>query len=156
MRLKKGDRVLYYHTGKEKAVVGVMEVVKGPYADPEQDDPRLVVVDVKPVRRFARPVVRRSLPAGRLNADSQNWRGALQNVRPDLSRYGQALTGDAPIKIAVEAAVRQGWDAIIGADGLFIGMTGFGASAPAKDLYRHFGITAEAVVSAALAAVPGS
>jgi predicted RNA-binding protein with PUA-like domain len=54
--IKKGDRVFYYHTGKEKAVVGVMEVVKGPYPDPKQDDPRLVVVDVKPVRRFDRPV----------------------------------------------------------------------------------------------------
>jgi predicted RNA-binding protein with PUA-like domain len=54
--VKKGDRVLYYHTGKEKAVVGVMEVVKGPYRDPTRDDARFVVVDVKPVRRFDRPV----------------------------------------------------------------------------------------------------
>ncbi len=60
----------------------------------------------------------------------------------------QAVIGDAPVKIAVEAAVRQGWDAIIGADGLFVGMTGFGASAPYKELYAHFGITAEAVASA--------
>jgi predicted RNA-binding protein with PUA-like domain len=54
--VKKGDHVLYYHTGKEKAVVGVMEVVKGAYTDPEKDDPRLAVVDVKPVRRFNKPV----------------------------------------------------------------------------------------------------
>lgn len=54
--VKKGDRVLYYHTGPVKAVVGVMEVVKGPYGDPTRDDARLVVVDVKPVRRFDRPV----------------------------------------------------------------------------------------------------
>lgn len=60
-----------------------------------------------------------------------------------------AIIGDAPVKIAVEAAIRMGWDAIIGHDGAFIGMSGFGASAPAKDLYRHFGITAEAVVAAA-------
>jgi transketolase len=44
-------------------------------------------------------------------------------------------------QVGVEAAVRQGWDAIIGTDGAFVGMTGFGASAPYKDLYRHFGIT---------------
>ncbi len=62
-----------------------------------------------------------------------------------------AIIGDAPVKVAVEAAVRQGWDAVIGADGAFVGMTGFGASAPYKDLYRHFGITAEAVAEAALA-----
>ena len=46
--------------------------------------------------------------------------------------------------------MRWGWDAVIGQDGVFIGMHCFGASAPAKDLYKHFGITAEAAVNAAL------
>jgi transketolase len=55
------------------------------------------------------------------------------------------IIGDAPLKVAVEAAVRFGWDALIGPDGLFVGMSGFGASAPYKDLFKHFGITAEAV-----------
>jgi predicted RNA-binding protein with PUA-like domain len=54
--VQKGDHVLYYHTGKEKSVVGVMQVVKGPYPDPARDDARFVVVDVKPVRRLDRPV----------------------------------------------------------------------------------------------------
>jgi transketolase len=62
----------------------------------------------------------------------------------------RAVIGDAPVKVAVEAAVRQGWDAIIGSDGVFVGMSGFGASAPHKDLYKHFGITAEKVAEAAL------
>jgi len=62
----------------------------------------------------------------------------------------KAVIGNAPVKIAIEAAVRWGWDAVIGQDGEFIGMHGFGASAPAKDLYKHFGITAEAAVNAAL------
>ncbi len=44
----------------------------------------------------------------------------------------------------------MGWDAIIGSDGAFVGMTGFGASAPYKELYKHFGITAEKVAEAAL------
>jgi transketolase len=61
----------------------------------------------------------------------------------------QAVIGDAPVRVAVEAAVRQGWDAIIGTDGAFVGMTGFGASGPYKDLYAHFGITAAAVAAAA-------
>ncbi|MET0968873.1 MAG: transketolase [Tardiphaga sp.] len=60
-----------------------------------------------------------------------------------------AIIGDAPIKIAVEAAVRFGWDAVIGPKGTFIGMKSFGSSAPAKELYKFFGITAEAVVEAA-------
>ena len=42
--------------------------------------------------------------------------------------------------------MRQGWDALIGADGIFVGMTGFGASGPYEELYKHFGITAEIVV----------
>ncbi|MEH2504258.1 transketolase [Bradyrhizobium sp. AZCC 1578] len=62
----------------------------------------------------------------------------------------KAIIGNAPIKVAIEAAVRWGWDAVIGQDGEFIGMHGFGASAPAKDLFKHFGITAEAAVNAVL------
>jgi len=60
-----------------------------------------------------------------------------------------ALIGNAPVKVGVEAAIRQGWDAIIGSDGIFVGMSGFGASAPYKELYSHFGITAEAIATAA-------
>ena len=62
----------------------------------------------------------------------------------------KAIIGNAPVKVAVEAAVRWGWDAVIGHDGVFIGMHGFGESGPAKDLYKHFGITAEAAVNAVL------
>ncbi|MEA2885040.1 MAG: transketolase [Bradyrhizobium sp.] len=61
-----------------------------------------------------------------------------------------AIIGNAQVNIAIEAAVRWGWDAVIGKDGDFIGMHGFGASAPARDLFRHFGITAEAAVNAVL------
>jgi transketolase len=60
----------------------------------------------------------------------------------------EAVIGKAPVKVAIEAAVRWGWDAVIGQDGLFIGMHGFGESGPAKDLFKHFGITAEAVINA--------
>ncbi len=62
----------------------------------------------------------------------------------------RAIVGDAPVKIGVEAAVRMGWDAIIGSDGAFVGMTGFGASGPYKELYNHFGITAGKIAEAAL------
>ena len=60
------------------------------------------------------------------------------------------IVGDAAVKVAIEAGVRQGWDQVIGADGSFVGMTSFGASAPYKDLYKHFGITPEAAVNAVL------
>jgi transketolase len=62
--------------------------------------------------------------------------------------YRASVIGKAPVRIAVEAAIRMGWDRFIGEDGLFVGMTGFGASAPAEKLYAHFGITPEAVVQA--------
>jgi transketolase len=62
----------------------------------------------------------------------------------------KAIIGNAPVKIAIEAAVRWGWDAVIGHDGEFVGMHGFGGSAPAKDLFKFFEITAEAAVNAAL------
>src|SRR5579871_761756 len=62
----------------------------------------------------------------------------------------KAMIGNAPVKVAIEAAVRWGWDAVIGHDGIFIGMHSFGESGPAKDLFKHFGITAEAAVNAVL------
>jgi transketolase len=67
--------------------------------------------------------------------------------------YRAKVLGEAKIKVAIEAAIRQGWDRYIGQDGIFIGMTGFGASAPAEALYKHFGITAEAAVNAVKAKV---
>ena len=63
--------------------------------------------------------------------------------------YQAAVVGETEVRIAVEAGVRMGWDRLIGTDGGFIGMTGFGASAPDKVLFEHFGVTAEAVVRAA-------
>lgn len=65
--------------------------------------------------------------------------------------YRWHIIGDAPVKIGIEAAVKQGWEQVIGEKGEFIGMNSFGASAPASDLFDHFGITAEAVVNAAKA-----
>jgi len=66
--------------------------------------------------------------------------------------YRRTVLGSAP-RVAVEAASPFGWERYVGSGGAVIGMTGFGASAPAEDLFRHFGITAEKVVEAALARV---
>lgn len=60
-------------------------------------------------------------------------------------QYKTAVLGDG-VKVAIEAAVGLGWERYIGRDGGFVGMHSFGASAPAGDLYKHFGITADAVV----------
>ena len=63
--MKKGDRAFIYHTGKEKALVGVAEVMSRPYADPEGEDPKIVVVDVK-----AREKLSRAVPLAEVKADS--------------------------------------------------------------------------------------
>jgi len=62
--------------------------------------------------------------------------------------YKSAVLGDG-VRVAVEAGLQMGWDRYIGPKGGFVGMTGFGASAPAGELYKHFGITAENVVKTA-------
>jgi transketolase len=62
--------------------------------------------------------------------------------------YRRAVLGSAP-RVAVEAAVQLGWERWLGERGAFIGMTGFGASAPVEALYPHFGITPEKVAAAA-------
>ncbi|EAU43001.1 transketolase [Fulvimarina pelagi HTCC2506] len=60
--------------------------------------------------------------------------------------YRAAFLDDPSLKVAIEAGVRQGWDALIGRHGIFVGMNGFGASGKAGELYTHFGITADEVV----------
>nr|WP_256444366.1 transketolase [Siccirubricoccus sp. G192] len=61
--------------------------------------------------------------------------------------YREQVLGGA-LRVGIEAAAGFGWERWLGPEGLFIGMTGFGASAPAEELYRHFGITPEAVAAA--------
>ena len=64
-------------------------------------------------------------------------------------KYIRSVLGKDLPKVAVEAGIRQGWDALIGRDGGFVGMDGFGASGPGAELFEHFGITADAVVAEA-------
>ena len=63
-QMRKGDLAIIYHTGNEKSVVGIAQVVSDPYPDPEKIDPRLVVVDLKPKRKLAR-----AIPLGEIKAD---------------------------------------------------------------------------------------
>jgi predicted RNA-binding protein with PUA-like domain len=80
--VQKGDRVLYYHTGTEKTVVGVMEVVKGPYPDPTRDETRFVVVEVKPIRRLDRPVSLSEIKANSKFAEFALVRNSRLSVMP--------------------------------------------------------------------------
>ncbi len=67
----------------------------------------------------------------------------------------RAVIGEAPVRVAVEAGIAMGWDLFLGCKGAFVGMTGFGASAPYKKLYEHFGIDADAVAQAARNGIKG-
>ena len=74
---------------------------------------------------------------------------SMERFARQSPEYRAAMIGNAPVKVAIEAGVRQAWDALIGQDGIFVGMHGFGASGKYEELYKHFGITAEATVAAA-------
>ena len=65
--------------------------------------------------------------------------------------YRKKVLGEGSVRVAVEAAAAWGWERYVGLDGAVIGMRSFGASAPAPELYKHFGITAEAVADAVTA-----
>jgi len=62
-KMQEGDTALIYHTGDERAAVGIADVVRGYYVNPEQDDPKLAVCDVRAKQRLSRPVTLREIKA---------------------------------------------------------------------------------------------
>jgi predicted RNA-binding protein with PUA-like domain len=77
-----GDQALIYHTGKERQVVGIAEICSEPYADPQQDNEKLVVVKVKPVRLLAKPVHLATIKADPVFSDSPLVRQGRLSVVP--------------------------------------------------------------------------
>ena len=77
-----GDRVLIYHTGDEKAVVGMAEVVSVPYPDPKTKDPKLFVVDLKAAGRLPQPVSLAAIKADKAFADLALVRMGRLSVAP--------------------------------------------------------------------------
>ena len=67
--------------------------------------------------------------------------------------YKNALKGNAKLSVAIEAASEFGWHKMIGSEGLFFGMDSFGASAPAKDLFKHFGLNVDSIASSILGVI---
>lgn len=80
--MKPGDRALIYHTGAEKAVVGLARVASAPYPDPGHDDPKLVVVDLEPEARLDRPVPLVAIKADPAFADFPLVRMGRLSVMP--------------------------------------------------------------------------
>jgi len=81
-QIKPGDRVLVYHTGDEKAVVGIAEAASEPYPDPKQKDPKLAVVDLKAIGRLPRPVPLAEIKKDRAFADLGLVRMGRLSVMP--------------------------------------------------------------------------
>jgi predicted RNA-binding protein with PUA-like domain len=80
--MNKGDEALIYHTGDEKAVVGVAEVTSAPYADPKEGDDRLVVVDLRPRKKLKSPVALSEIKADRAFAGWDLIRNSRLSVMP--------------------------------------------------------------------------
>lgn len=81
-KVRKGDRVLYYHTGTERAIVGEMRVAAEPTTDPASDDPKSVAVKVVPVQRWEPPVTLQEIKADPLFAEWELLRISRLSVMP--------------------------------------------------------------------------
>lgn len=81
-QVQKGDLALIYHTGEEKAIVGIAEVASAAYADPKQNDPKLAVFELKPKRRLARAVSLAEVKANEKLKDFDLVRMARLSVMP--------------------------------------------------------------------------
>jgi predicted RNA-binding protein with PUA-like domain len=80
--IAKGDRIFYYHTGDEKAVVGIAKALSGPYPDPEDPTGRYVAIDIGPVTRLPRPVTLAEIKADAAFRDFPLVRIARLSVMP--------------------------------------------------------------------------
>ena len=79
--VRKGDRIFYYHTGEEKAVIGIAKALGDAYPDPDDQTGKQAVVDVAPVARLRRPVTLAEI--GRTRSKTSRWsdRGCPSPVR---------------------------------------------------------------------------
>lgn len=80
--MKKGDLCLFYHTGSEKQVVGIAEVTKAAYADPKLNDPKLVVIDIKPLQPMKKPITLSTIKADKAFAEWDLLRISRLSVVP--------------------------------------------------------------------------
>ena len=91
--MKPGDDVIIYHTGSEKAAVGLARVAKAAYPDPKAKDPKLLVIDITPVRALARHVTLTEIKADREFADSPLVRQGRLSVVPLTDEQFRRLSG---------------------------------------------------------------
>lgn len=90
-QMKRGDEAIVYHSGKEKAIVGIAKVVKGAYPDPKHDDPKLAVVDIAPVKPLAAPIPLARIKAEKGLADFQLVRISRLSTMPVSEKHRKLL-----------------------------------------------------------------
>ena len=90
-QMHKGDQVLVYHSGGDKHIAGLAEVVRGPYADPKGKDEKLVVVDLKAIRRAVTPVTLAAIKADKTFAEFLLVRNSRLSVMPVLPELWSKL-----------------------------------------------------------------
>lgn len=89
--VKLGDEILIYHTGNEKAIVGVAEVISDPQPDPEANDEHLIVVSLKPKRRLAQPLTLAEIKANEALSEFDLVRLPRLSVVPISKQYWELL-----------------------------------------------------------------
>lgn len=88
-----GDECFIYHTGDEKRIVGIAKVTKAAYPDPKLDDPKMVVIDLAPVKAVARPVTLAEIKADSRFADWELTRVPRLSVMPVSPARWNAILG---------------------------------------------------------------
>ncbi len=84
---RKGDLAFIYHTGDERQIVGIAEIVSDHYKDPKSDNEKMVVFDLKPVRKLARPVTLSEIKANKKYSDFKLVREGRLSVVPVPEEY---------------------------------------------------------------------
>ncbi len=90
--MKKGDRAFIYHTGKEKQIVGTAAIVAGPYPDPNESDPKLVVVEIKAEQRLLHPVPLSLIKSTKALASMPLVRIGRLSVQPVTPKEWETIT----------------------------------------------------------------
>jgi len=88
---KKGDLVFIYHTGDEKQVVGIADIVSDPYVDPKANNPRLYVFEIKPKQKLKKPVTLKQVKADKRFKDSKLVNEPRLSVQPMLENLWDAI-----------------------------------------------------------------
>ena len=119
---------------------------RGAYVLADAPDPDVILIATGSEVEIALDA-QKSLACGKIRARVVSA-PSFELFAAQSEKYKKSVLGKAP-RIGIEAGVRQGWNLFLRRKDVFIGMSGFGASAPAPELYKHFGITADAVAAAA-------